>query len=117
MDAMTIAIVAPPVLMAVGMTVVGAVAWGKLTARFDGVDKTQKELKSELHTSNGATTFVSKMECSTTAEGIGKDVANLGKKMDAMDRKRDDAIQLQDEKWTMIIKHMGAVEQFMKQSS
>ncbi len=106
MEATTIAIITP-IATGLGLIITGAIGWGKLRTRFDSLEKEHVKLTDELHTANGRTTYVTRIECGESQNRIVNEVASLASKIEARDEKWD-------ESWNTIAHHIGRVEEFMR---
>ena len=104
MEAQTIAIITP-VLTGIGLVIAGSIGWGKLCGRLNTIEENDKKLIS----TNGRTTYVTRIECESDQNKIVTEIAALVKRIDDRDRK-------QDEKWTILMLHVGKVDEFMRQT-
>ena len=102
MEAQTIAIITP-VLTGIGLIITGAIGWGKLSNRLNTIEENDKKLIG----ANGRSVYVSRIECGEDQNKIVTEIASLVKRVDDRDGK-------QDEKWDMVLIHMGKVQQFME---
>ena len=104
MEAQTIAIITP-VLTGIGLVIAGGIGWGKLCGRLNTIEKNDKKLTAE----NGRSVYVTRTECGEDQNKIVIEIAALVKRIDDRDRK-------QDEKWTILMLHVGKVDEFMRQT-
>ena len=104
MEAQTIAIAIISPIASFSLAVIaGAVGWGKLRTKLDNLETENKKLTA----SNGRTVYVTRTECAGDQNKIVTEIASLVKRIDDRDGK-------QDEKWDMVLLHMGKVQQFME---
>ena len=97
-----IAVVSPVVSFSLAV-IAGAVGWGKLRTQIDNLNKENKKLTA----ANGRTTYVTRIECGEDQNKIVTEIESLVKRIDDRDGK-------QNEKWDMVLIHMGKVQQFME---
>ena len=100
----TIAIISP-LITGIGLIVAGGIGWGKLCNRLKTIEENDKKSIAE----NGRSVFVTRTECKGDQNKIVTEIASLVKKIDNRDRK-------QDEKWTILMLHVGKVDEFMRQT-
>ncbi|KKN01159.1 hypothetical protein LCGC14_1130480 [marine sediment metagenome] len=109
MEAQTIAIIMP-ILSAAGLIITGAVGWGKLSSRLNTIEKTNKKLVAV----NGRPSYITRIEFGEHQKTCKEEVLIRIKGVVDRIEDMDERIKGQDERWEMILIHVGKVQQFME---